>query len=320
MHDDRVSGLVLRHRPGRGAALRTIAGILDCALIGTFTGRQTLDTNSQALVVHHGEHRRQALVRLADHPTGGTVEIHHAGCRGLDTHLVLDGTAGQRVSLTQGAILIDHDLWHQEQRDAAGASRRIRQFGQHQMDDVLGQVVLAAGDEDLGSANLVGTIGLWLSLGANDAQVGARMGLGQAHGAGPDTGIHVRQVLLLELLAGVGIDRQAGAGRQHWIETEGQAGGVHHFLDLSRDDFRHAHAAERRITTNTYPAAFGVQLISLAVAGGRRNRPGVPATALFITAAVKRGNAVGRDLAGFLKNGVGRFGIDNLGQGWQRLP
>ena len=258
MHDDRIGCLVLRNRSSRCAALDTLAGILDGALIGALASRQALNTDAQTLVVHHGEHRCEALVRLADHPADGTVEVHHAGRRRLDTHLVLDRTTGQRVALTQGAVVVDHDLRHQEQRDAAGASWRIRQLGQHQVDDILGQVVLTASDEDFGTADLVGTIGLRLGLGADDAQVGTGMRFGQTHGAGPDTGIHVRQVLLLELLACVGVDRQAGAGRQHRIEAEGQAGGVHHLLNLSRDDLGHTHPAERRIATDTDPAAFGV--------------------------------------------------------------
>jgi hypothetical protein len=88
----------------------------------------------------------------------------------------------------------------------------IRQLGQHQVDDVLGQVVLAAGDEDLGAADLVAAIGLGLGLGADDAQVGAGMRLGQAHGTGPDAGVHVRQVGGLQAsLAWALIDRQAPA-------------------------------------------------------------------------------------------------------------
>ena len=248
---------------GRRTALQTVAGVFDGVLVGALTQGQALDADAQTLVVHHGEHRRQALVRRIDDPAGGAVEVHHAGGRGLDAHLVFDGTAGQRVAFAQGAVGIDHELGHQEQRDAFRACRCIRQSGQYQVDDVLGQVVLAAGDENLGAADLVAAIGLGFGLGADDAQVGAGMRFGQAHGAAPDAGVHVRQVLRFQLFAGVGIDRQAGAGGQHRVEAERQVGRVDHFLDLGGDHLGHAHAAELRVTTDTDPAAFGKGLVGL---------------------------------------------------------
>ncbi|MOA17195.1 hypothetical protein D3C78_1374410 [compost metagenome] len=90
MHDDRVGTLVFRYRTGRRAALDTLAGVLHGALVGTLAGGQALDADAQALVVHHGEHRRQALVRRIDDPAGGAVEVHHTGSRTLDAHLVFD--------------------------------------------------------------------------------------------------------------------------------------------------------------------------------------------------------------------------------------
>ncbi|MNR20104.1 hypothetical protein D3C85_1369320 [compost metagenome] len=92
------------------------------------------------------------------------------------------------------------------------------------MDDVLGQVVLTRGNEDFAATNLIGTVSLRFSLGANQPQVGAGVRLGQAHGAGPDTGIHVRQKTLFERLTGVVEDRQASSGSQHRVQSEGQAG------------------------------------------------------------------------------------------------
>ena len=53
------------------------------------------------------------------------------------------------VALAERAVGVDHELGHDEQRDALAAGRRVGQARQHQVDDVLGQVVLAGGDEDL---------------------------------------------------------------------------------------------------------------------------------------------------------------------------
>jgi hypothetical protein len=53
----------------------------------------------------------------------------------------------------QAAVGVGQELRHEEQRDALDALRRVGQLGQHQVDDVLGEVVLAGGDEDLGAGD-----------------------------------------------------------------------------------------------------------------------------------------------------------------------
>ena len=57
------AALSLAHRAGRRAALEALAGVFDGALVGALAGAaEALDADGQALVVHHGEHRRQALL------------------------------------------------------------------------------------------------------------------------------------------------------------------------------------------------------------------------------------------------------------------
>ena len=53
------------------------------------------------------------------------------------------------------------------------AGRGVRQAGQHQMDDVLGQVVVAVGDEDLLAVDAV-AVAVRLGAGAQGADIGAR--------------------------------------------------------------------------------------------------------------------------------------------------
>ena len=57
-----------RPRPGRGPACR----------------------RRGARLVHHGEHRLEAAVRLAEQPAGGAVVVHHAGGVAVDAHLLLE--------------------------------------------------------------------------------------------------------------------------------------------------------------------------------------------------------------------------------------
>ena len=54
-----------------------------------------------------------------------------------------------RVARARIAVGVEQEFRHDEQRDALDAFRRALDAGQHQMDDVVGQVVLAGRDEDL---------------------------------------------------------------------------------------------------------------------------------------------------------------------------
>ena len=57
--------------------------------------------------------------------------------------------------------------------------------GQHEVDDVLGQVVLAGGDEALHAVDVPGAVRLRDGLGAAGADVGAGVGLGEHHRRAP---------------------------------------------------------------------------------------------------------------------------------------
>ncbi|MNP10338.1 hypothetical protein D3C76_1024830 [compost metagenome] len=180
--------------------------------------------------------------------------------------------------------------------------------------------MLAAGDEDLGAADPVAAIRLRFGLGADDAEVGAGVRFGQAHGAGPDAGVHVRQVLLLQLLAGVGVERQAGAGGEHRVEAEGHVGRVDHLLHLRRDHLGHAHAAVGRIAADADPAALGIGTVGLGEAGRGADHAVRPLAAFFVAGTVQRGDAARGDLAGFLEDRRCGVRIDGLGQGRQFRP
>lgn len=185
MHDDRVGRLAREFGAAECARLQALAGVAQRVLIRPLGQADALQAHAQACGIHHRKHRLQAFVRLADQVALRAFKIHHAGHRGLDAHLVLDGAAMQRVTLAHVAIAIDLEFGGDEQRDALGAGRCVRQLGQHQVHDVVGEVVLAGSDEDLGAGDGVAAIGIGFGAGLEQAQVGAAMRLGQAHGAGP---------------------------------------------------------------------------------------------------------------------------------------
>src|SRR5690554_7397631 len=47
-----------------------------------------------------------------------SIEVHHAGRRALDAHLVFDGATAHGVALAQAAVLVDQKLGHQKQGDS----------------------------------------------------------------------------------------------------------------------------------------------------------------------------------------------------------
>ncbi len=76
-------------------------------------------------------------------------------------------------------------LRHQEQRNALGARRRIGQPRQHEVDDVVGEVVFAIGNEDFRAGDAIAAVACALGLGAQRADIGAGLRLGELHGAHP---------------------------------------------------------------------------------------------------------------------------------------
>src|SRR5262249_26790606 len=111
-------------------------------------------------LVHHREHRVEAAVFLADQPTDGAIVIHDAGRAAVYAHLFFDRATADGVAASQGTVLLDENLGHHEKRDALGTHRGGFDAREHQMDDVVGQVVLACRDEYLGAADFVAAVRL----------------------------------------------------------------------------------------------------------------------------------------------------------------
>ena len=71
----------------------------------------------------------------------GVIKVHDAGGRGANAHLVLQRTGFDRIASAQTAVFVDLELGHDEQRNAAGALRRVGQARQHDVHNVVGQVM-----------------------------------------------------------------------------------------------------------------------------------------------------------------------------------
>ncbi len=288
VNDDRVSRFFRCSRAFQRTHLQTIFGVSQRALVGRFTVTQTLHAGTQASMVHHGEHAVQALVDITDQKAGGIVKVHHAGRGSLDTHLVLDGATDQAVALAYFTVRIRQELGHDEQGDTLGASRRVGQLGQYQVNDVFRHVVLTARDEDLGAGHLVGTVSLRHSAGFNQTQVGTTVRLGQAHGAGPSAGGQLVQVQLFLLVGAVRSDRRSTTVGQTRVHAERVVGGGNHLGDDQAQGRRQALSTVLGRGGHGAPAVFAVGLIGFLEALRRGDDAVFDVAAFFVTGAVQR--------------------------------
>ncbi len=180
-----------RCRGADGSTLLAIPGIGQGLLVGAIGDGNTLHANPQAGIVHHREHAGQALVLLADQIADRAAliaEDHGCGRGGVDAQLVFQGMAAQVIAGAEAAISIDHEFRHQEQRNAAGSRRGIRQARQNEMDDVVRHLVVAVGNEDLLAENAVGSVPRPFGPAGQQVEVRTGLRLGQVHGAGPFAG------------------------------------------------------------------------------------------------------------------------------------
>ncbi|MNH15857.1 hypothetical protein D3C79_754810 [compost metagenome] len=121
---------------------------------------------------------------------------------------MLQRTATERIALSQRTVDIDQPLGYQKQADALDPRWRVGQTCEHQVDDVVAQVLLATADEYFAAAQLIAAISVRLSASAQQRQVSAGLRFGQAHGAGPLAADQLRQVALLELGTAMAIQCQ----------------------------------------------------------------------------------------------------------------
>ena len=309
VNNDRVGRAVRIFRAGQGAHGETLFGITQATLETGFGMGNTLNRSTQTGKVHKGEHAVQPTVLRADQVTGGAIKIHHAGSRCLDAHLVLNRAALDRVTCAQRAIRIDHHFRHDKQGNTLGAFRCTRQTGQYDMDDVVGHVVLAGGDKDLGAVQLVAAIGLRLSLGFQGAKVRTTMRLGQAHGAGPLAADQLRQVGVLLLRGAVLFNGGNSTVGQARVHAPGPVGGTGHFGNGDASRARQALTTKLRMTTHGRPAAFNVLGIGFLEALRRGDDAIIPLAAFLIAGAVQRSQLILGKLGAFLEECVDQLAV-----------
>jgi hypothetical protein len=128
--------------------------------------------------------------------------------------------------------------------------------------DVLGQVVLAIGDEDLLAIDPV-VRSRGRGARAHLGEIAAGLRLGQVHGAGPLAAHHLRQVELLLLRCTEVLDGFDGSLREHGAQLEGEIGGGPQLFDRGAEHAGNVLTAELGLGTQRRPAVVAELLVGL---------------------------------------------------------
>ncbi len=148
-------------------------------------------------------------------------EHHGAGRARADAHLVFQRDGAQIV--VDPAPVILQTARHQEQRQAFDTGRRLGCAREHQVHDVVGQIVLAPGDIEL-VARQPPRGPVRLRERADGRQVRPRLRLGQAHGGGPLAADQRRQIRGAQGRIAMYLQRDDGAHRGLRAHRKGEIG------------------------------------------------------------------------------------------------
>ena len=191
--------------------------------------------------------------------------------------------------------------------NAFGPAGDLREY---EVDDVFREVVFARRDEDFLAGDAVAAVPLWFGLGAQQAEIGAAMGLCKVHCAGPHAACEFRQVEGLLLFRAMGADGGVGTMGEALIHVEGHVCRYLHLADRGRDHVGHALASVLRVAVERWPAAPAHELEGLAKARGRAHDAVLKHAALAIAHCVEGGQHVASDATGFLEDRSRGVGIE----------
>ena len=202
-------------------------------MIGTLGYRQALYADTLTGIVHHGEHIFQALVRFTDQITQRTFKFHHTSRAAVDTQFVLQRQRAGGVPFGgRLAVVVEQEFGHDKQRDTFDTGRRIRQTRQHQMNDILGHLVITPGDKDLGATDAIG-VAIRYSFGFYCRQIRTGVRFGQVHGAGPLARDQFRQVGVFQLITAMVRQCFNCTLTQQWAQCKGHVGRMPDFIHRS---------------------------------------------------------------------------------------
>ena len=203
-------------------ALGAVARVLQARLVAGIAQHHGTEPHRDARLVHHVEHAAQTFARrtdqVADRTRGAAhlelalTEVQQRVRNAAITQLVVQARERHVVALAgEFGAFVHQLLRHDEQRDAFGAGNQLavrpRDLGQHQVHDVLGELVLAVADPHLVAAQAVAraervaleVIAVGHGARGDVRQRRAGLRLAQAHGAEPAAGeLVLREHLFLQ--------------------------------------------------------------------------------------------------------------------------
>jgi len=203
---------------------------------------------------------------------------------------------------------------------ALAARRRVGQPAQHEVHDVVRQVVLAAADEDLAARHAQAAVGLRLGARAQLPEVAAGLRLGQRHRSQSLAGDDVGQPARLELVACMRLQRLVGTVQQVGVHRPAVVAGVEHLARRGVDQQRQALAAPLRRTRQRRPAAVDIGAVGSGEARRRAHGAvGVARAALAVAARVQRQQHLAREARGLVEHGLRRRQVE-IGERGAALP
>ncbi len=188
-----------------------------------------------------------------------------------------------------------------------GAPGSLRQ---HQVHDVRRHGVVAPRDVDLASGQQVAAVGLRFRTSRERGQVRACLRLGQAHRAGPFPRDELAEVLRLQFIGTVTIEREDRTLRQFGAQREGHVGARPHLVAGDGDRLRQALAAEVGIRGDARPAACAEPGIGVGELRRNLHRLVHDLHALAITEPVGRREHAAGKATGLFEHGLDRVRID----------
>ncbi len=222
----------------------------------------------------------------------------------MDAHLVFERVDEDIVAGAERTIGVHQEFRDEEERDAARSGRCIRQAGEDEVDDVVGGVVFAPGDEDLLAEDAVGAVIAAFGAALQRPDVRTGMRLGQIHRAGPFAGDQLRQVGLLQFRRAMGAERLDCTHRQRRAEREGGGAGIPHFEGRDIEQDGQPLPAEFFRPGQAVPAAGDPFLIELRPAIRGFHLAIDQAGTLPVADLGKRGDFFGCETAGFVEDRI----------------
>ncbi len=182
--------------------------------------------------------------RLPKRGVAPLTEVEQCVDRAAISHLVVEPGKHDVVALTDGSVIVQEKSRHDEEADALDTRRAARDLGQDEVDDVVAELVIAAGDPHLGADEPVRPIVLRCRACGDVGERRAGLWLGQAHRAEEPTFDH-RSYVSIDLRRSAIHHQQIRVGDgQEWVRRRSDVRRLQPCETRRGEDVRQLHTAD----------------------------------------------------------------------------